>query len=160
MKLSLAAHRHIEEFYREYLGDENLKLPPIAIYSGRVAEFLTRIGRVGAITLGRRMFVRKTRIASDEKNRPLMPRRLLAHEAMHAIQYQRVGFIRFFISYLREFWRELRRIGKWNAEARMSAYLAMRQEREARAAEEAYEIWLETRKMKENKLSITQKAVS
>ena len=160
MKLSSAAHRHIEEFYREYLGDENLKLPPIAIYSGRIAEFLTRIGRVGAITLGRRMFVRRTRIASDEKNRLLMSRRLLAHEAMHAIQYQRAGFVGFFISYLREFWHELRRIGKWDAEARMNAYLAMRQEREARAAEEAYEIWLEAREMQENNLTTTQKAVS
>ncbi len=150
MKLSAAAHAHIEEFYSEYLLDKNFKLPPIIIYCGSVAAGLTSIGRVGAITFGRRMFVRRSRVMFDTENRPLMPRRLLAHETMHVIQYERAGFVKFLMSYLGEFWQALKREGQWSAEARMRAYLDIKQEREARVAEEAYEIWFEAREMKAN----------
>lgn len=148
MRLSAAAQKHIEEFYREYLLDDKLKLPPIHVHCGQFATLVTGISRVGAITFGRHILITRKRIHANEVNRLFMPAKLLAHETMHVLQYRRAGIAGFLFSYFRGFWRELRRKKKWNAAARMDAYLAITEEVEARAAEEAYEIWRASSEMK------------
>ncbi len=148
MRLSAATQKHIEDFYREFLLDADLKLPTIFVYCGRFATFMTGISRVGAITFGRRILVTRNRIRTGENNRVLMPGKLLAHETMHVIQYKRAGVAIFLISYLGNFWRKLLRGRKWDRAARMNAYLAIEEEVEARAAEEAYEIWRAAGEMK------------
>jgi hypothetical protein len=69
------------------------------------------------------------------------PAWLVAHETTHVLQYQAVGFVRFLASYLRDYWRCLRRQKNWNAEARMAAYCAIEVECAAREAETAYAAW-------------------
>lgn len=109
MRLSAAAQKHIEEFYREYLLDDDLKLPPIRVYCGWLATLVTGISRVGAITFGSHILVTRRRIHTDEVHRLLMPAKLLAHETMHVLQYRRAGIAGFLFSYSSGFWRELRR---------------------------------------------------
>ena len=75
-----------------------------------------------------------------------MPANLLAHEATHVRQYQLAGFVGFLVSYLLEYWRALRAQGKWNLEARTNAYLAIRQEEEARESEAIYSTWAAKKK--------------
>lgn len=66
---------------------------------------------------------------------------LVAHEAMHVLQYEREGHVRFLLRYFYGYWRALRGSGKWNREARMHAYLAIEAERIAHEVERAYQEW-------------------
>ncbi len=118
-----------------------MRLPPVSIYSGRLARWLTGAGRVGAITLGRRIFVAPGFVKRDEDGRRTIPGWLLAHEAAHVLQYERAGMFRFLSAYLRGYVRALRELGRWDAGARLAAYLSLAEEREARTAEAAYRAW-------------------
>jgi hypothetical protein len=141
MRLSAESHKQIESFLREHLGDERMELPPIHIYGGRYARWLTKRFSLLAITFGRRVFVAPDMVHRDADGRLVVPARLMAHEATHVLQYQQAGFLRFLVSYLREYSKGLkvqRGIGKT---ARRSAYLSIRYEREAYEAEYAYLDW-------------------
>ncbi len=70
-----------------------------------------------------------------------MPGWLAAHEAVHVLQYERDGLVRFLISYLREYFRTLACSRRADAAARMAAYLSIPHEIEARIAELAYASW-------------------
>ena len=141
MKLAVPSHARIEAFLRAHLQDTGLKLPPMTIYQGRVARWLTAAFKVGAITFGRRVFISPRLVQRRPDGRKSVPGWLVAHEAVHVLQYEREGTLRFLISYLQEYWRLLRASGRWDAAARMAAYLGIDKEHAAREAEHAYHLW-------------------
>lgn len=150
MRLAPESHKQIERFLREYFHDEGLELPPVFIYSGKYSRWITDELRILAITFGRRIFVAPKVLKRDEQNRLTVPAGLIAHESTHVIQYAQSGLMGFFISYLRDYFRILRKqkqgLGR---AARNAAYLAIEHEREAYAAETAYESWQPVVKMLE-----------
>jgi hypothetical protein len=153
MFLSPETHHRIESFLRDYLHEENLKLPRISIYNGRWTRWLTSAFHISAITFGRWVFVAPKMVTRDGRGRLTVPAKLIAHEAMHVIQYARAGFVRFLCSYLREYLRALRKGRGWSKAARHAAYLAIKQEQEAYAAESAFDVWRLQEKMREVKTS-------
>ncbi len=142
MRLATASHQLIETFMAERFGLETLKLPPICLYHGRVANWLTRTFKISAITFGRRIFIASKMVVRDGSGRLSIPGWLIAHEATHVWQYQRAGFFGFLFSYLRGYWRALRAQQMWNGEARMAAYLAIEEECDARETEAAFVDWI------------------
>jgi hypothetical protein len=148
--LSPESHKCIESFLRDYLHEENLKLPRLSIYNGR---WLTSAFHISAITFGRCVFVAPKMIARDGRGRLTVPAKLIAHEAMHVAQYARAGFVRFLCSYLRGYFHALRKERGWSNAARHAAYLAIKQEQEAYAAESAFDVWRLQEKMREVKTS-------
>jgi hypothetical protein len=150
MRLAPESHKQIESFLREYLKDEGLKLPPVFIYSGRFARWLTETLSILAITFGRRIFIAPKVIKLDESSHLTVPASLIAHEAVHVVQYHRAGVIGFFFSYLREYFGVLRKQKQgWGKAARTAAYFGIEHELEAYAAEAAYASWRPLQKMLE-----------
>jgi hypothetical protein len=141
MKLTAQSQELIEAFLRERFYLETVRLPPISIYCGRVAHLLTKTFHIGAITFGRHIFVAPELIERGRDGRRIVPGWLIAHEATHVWQYQRDGFSGFLLSYLRGYWRALRTARRWDGEARMKAYLAIKAECDARESETAYAGW-------------------
>lgn len=131
----------MEDFHRVFGGDEGLRLPPVHLYKGRVSRWLTHTFHIGAITFGRHIFVKPELVKQDDEGRWTVPAWLLAHETTHVLQYERAGFVRFLISYLWDYWHCLRRQQKWDASARLEAYMAIKVEAIARQAEIAYAAW-------------------
>ena len=138
MRLSAESHKRVEQFFREYVNEPGLSLPPIDFHGGLTARVLMVFARMDAITFGRRVFVRPGLFGRDERGRATLRGWLVVHEAAHVLQYERRGFARFLRDYLRGYWRALRAGGRWDARGRMAAYMAIAEEREARAAEAAY----------------------
>jgi len=138
MRLSDESHRHVEQFFRVHRGDAGFVLPRMRIHGGPVARLLMVSAGMGALTLGRHVFVRPSLLGRDARGRATLPGWLVVHEAAHVIQYAEGGFVRFLLKYLRGYWRALREGGRWDAAGRMAAYLAIAEEREARAAERDY----------------------
>jgi hypothetical protein len=144
MHLSPAAHERLEKFLGEHLEEPGLRLPRIRLHSGRVARLLTDALRIGAMTVGRHIFIAPRLLVRGEDGRLAAPGWLIAHEATHVVQFNREGFARFLYKYLRGYLGALRRCGSWDAAARMAAYLAIAEECAAREAEHAYRKWTET----------------
>jgi hypothetical protein len=148
MRLARESHQQIEAFLREHFRDERLRLPPVFIYCGRLSQWLTRRFQILAITFGRRIFVAAKEIKRDEQGRLTAPAGLIAHEATHVLQYERAGFVGFLASYLWEYWRILREQRQgWSKSARHAAYFAIKQEREAYEAEQAFAVWSSLEKL-------------
>ncbi len=142
MRLSKESHARVEKFFREHRGEPGLRLPPVYVHGGAVAWLLTVLaGGMSGITFGRHVFVRPSLVRRDGGGRPRVPAPILVHEAAHVLQYEERGFARFLFDYVREYLRLLRAGGRWGAQWRMAAYLAIGVEREARAAERAYAAW-------------------
>nr|MDQ3804191.1 DUF4157 domain-containing protein [Acidobacteriota bacterium] len=138
MKLSAETHQRVEAFFRRHTNDPGLTLPPIQIHGGRFADLLTRLIGISGITFGRHVFVRSRLVGRDAGGRATVSGWLMVHEAAHVLQYERSGYPRFFRTYLRGYWGALREGGRWDRAGRNAAYLAIAEEREARAAELAY----------------------
>jgi hypothetical protein len=150
MLLAPESHERIEAFLRDHLRNEKLKLPPIFIYHGRWARWLTGSLQILAITIGKRILVAPKVIGRDEQGRLTAPAGLIAHEATHIIQYQEAGLFRFLLSYLREYWHALQEQRQgWGKAARNAAYFAIKHERQAYEAESAYATWVALVKMSE-----------
>jgi len=142
MKLAAESQRLIETFLRDRFDLPALKLPSISLHHGSIARWLTNTFHIGAITFGRHIFVAPKLLTRDARGRWIAPGWLIAHEATHVWQYRREGFLGFLSSYLRGYWRALRTEQRWNGEARMKAYLAIREECDARESEAAYALWI------------------
>ena len=139
MRLSDESHSHVEQFFREHLGDPGLALPRIRLHTGVCARLLMLASAgMGAMTLGRHVFVRPGLLRRDSGGRLTLPGWLVVHEAAHVLQYAERGAARFLRDYLGGYWRALRGGGRWDAAGRMAAYMALEEEREARSAEDAY----------------------
>lgn len=145
MRLAADSHQEIEGFHRHFGGDEELRLPPIHLHNGRWARWVTRTFRIGAITFGRHVLVNPTLTTQDLEGKWTAPAWLVAHETTHVLQYEEAGYLRFLSTYLRDYWRCLRRQHKWNAAARQAAYHNIQAEQVAREAEGAYAAWKESR---------------
>jgi hypothetical protein len=143
MLLSVGSHEHLEKFHRHFGRDERLKLPPVYFYNGRVARLLTHGFDIGAITVGRHIFVKPELTKRDVAGKWTVPAWLAAHETTHVLQYEDVGVVRFLAAYLLDYWRSLWRQKRWDAAARLDAYSAIRMECAAREAEAAYADWSE-----------------
>jgi hypothetical protein len=141
MKLAAASHRKLELFFREYLDDENLRLPKTHFYVGGFTKTLTKIISVHGITIGRRVFIKPTLLSLNRNNLPKLPEDLIAHEITHVLQYRREGFLKFFYKYLTSYWRNLRAKKKWDAVSRHKAYLEIPYEIEARQAAARFVEW-------------------
>lgn len=141
MILSASSRAELEEFFRELLGEEDFRLPPVKIYAGRAVGWLTERARIDAITLGRRVLVAPRQVRRDGGGARAVAGRLLAHEVAHLLQAERAGLVPFLFAYLREYWSGMRRAPRWDAAAHWRAYSEISFEREARAAERAYEAW-------------------
>ncbi|MBD0371499.1 MAG: DUF4157 domain-containing protein [Pyrinomonadaceae bacterium] len=140
MKLARESHRRLEKFFREYFNDPQLKLPPIFLHRGRLARLVTKRLRIGAITVGRHIFIAPERVVEADGNLSTKGW-LIAHEATHVLQYEYAGYIRFFLRYFYNYWVALRGSEAWDGEARMKAYLAIEAERIAHEVERAYQAW-------------------
>jgi hypothetical protein len=140
MKLARESHQRLEKFFREYFDDPQLKLPPIHLHRGRVARFVTKQLRIGAITIGRHILLSPSRVTQADGNLSTKGW-LVAHEATHVLQYEQAGYVRFFFRYFYGYWVALRAGRKWDREARMNAYLSIEAERIAHEVERAYQAW-------------------
>lgn len=145
MKLAPTSHRKLELFFREYLSDENFRLPVINFYVGNFTSFLTALISVHGITVGRRIFITPKLLSLNQNNFLKLPEDLIAHEITHALQYKREGFIKFFYKYLTNFWRNLKKKERWDRYSRQQAYLDIPFEIEARAAAASFVEWNERR---------------
>lgn len=92
---------------------------------------------VDGITFGRHIFIRP-KYLQKRQNKLIAPKDLMAHELAHTIQYSRTGAIPFFMSYIGEFFRALRRKRKWDFQSRVEAYLEIPHEIEARDCAAAF----------------------
>jgi hypothetical protein len=142
MRLSREAHHLLESFFREYFGDENLKLPPISLFGKGLVGFFTRKFKIHGITIGRHVFITPIVMTRNSKEQLCISRELLAHEATHVLQFQKLGWKRFFYSYLMSYWKSLRKKEKWDLYARTEAYLEIPQEVEARQCAAEFVEWM------------------
>ena len=112
MRLSDESHSHVEQFFREHLGDPGLALPRIRLHAGVCARLLMLASAgMGAVTLGRHVFVRPGLLRRDSGGRVTLPGWLVVHEAAHVLQYAERGLVRFLRCYLRGYWRGCARAG-------------------------------------------------
>ncbi len=148
MYLAKEAHEKFEEFYRDFFDEKNHSLPKIKIYARRGAGLLTRLFNINGITLGRRVFIRPQLIINSDDMLLRAPKALVAHELAHVLQYQRLGFFIFFYTYLKSYWQALKKKERWDANARLEAYLEIPQEVEARQFAADFLVWLENRQKK------------
>jgi Domain of unknown function (DUF4157) len=148
MKLAQKSKHKIEEFFREYLKDENFQLPEIYFYAGRFTRALTSFLNIDGITIGKRIFIFPDNFRFDENELLKLDGKLTVHEIAHVLQYRREGFWRFLWLYLKSYLLNLRKRKKWDLNARSEAYLNIPFEIEAREIASKFTIWSKIRKIK------------
>lgn len=122
-------------------------MPQLKIYCNGWTGWLTKVLRIGAITVGHRIFVSPKFSTRNERTGQIhLPGWLVAHEAVHVLQYQREGILRFLANYLREYVQTLIKARRFGAGARTAAYYAISHEVEAHIAEQAYHRWSEEKR--------------
>lgn len=141
MRLAPWAQAQIEEFLRAHLRDQEISLPELRVHTGLFARWATRLMRAGGFTIGRHIFVAPKLVRRDERGRLVVPGWLIVHEAVHVLQFRRVGACRLALSYVGTYWRELWRSRSLGREARVRAYFAVPEEGAAYAATEAFLNW-------------------
>lgn len=142
MKLSRKSHQQLECFFREYFIDEKLTLPDFELYAKKVSSLITQMLKIHGITLGRNVFI-KPEILNRNADRQLsIPKDLLAHEATHVLQYQKLGRFRFLYTYLKGYWNALKVKEKWDFDSRRDAYLEIPHEIEARECAAKFLEWV------------------
>lgn len=141
MRLAADSHARLERFFREFTRDASLALPPVYVHTGAHVRWLTKAFRIGAITLGRHVFVAPALVRDDETGRRVVEGWLAAHEVAHVLQYERAGFAGFLLSYLRAYVAALWRGGRTGVAAHWDAYGQIPYEREAREAEAGFVAW-------------------
>jgi hypothetical protein len=146
MKLAEISQDRLETFFREFLSDENFRLPTIKFFAGKFSRIFTFILQVHGITFGRHIFIMPDLIAKDFENRRRLSLELAAHEIAHVLQYKKEGFIGFFYKYLASYWRNLRRKNDWNAQSRHEAYREIPFEKEAREIAAEFVRWNRNKK--------------
>ncbi len=145
MYLAKNSHAKFEEFYRDYFDEQKNSVPKIKIYARRGAGLITGLFNINGITLGKSIFIRPQLMTLSEDLRLYAPKALIAHEFAHVLQYQKLGFAKFFYTYLRDYWQALKKKEKWDFNARVEAYLEIPHEIEARQFAADFLVWLENR---------------
>ena len=146
MKIAESSRQKLETFFREHTGDADFRLPSVRFYAGGLTGVLTNLIGVHGITFGRRIFIKPIIVSKNRNLAPQMPPNLAAHEIAHVLQYQKFGFIGFFRRYLADYYHNLRKSDRRDAEAKHAAYLAIPFEIEARAVGAAFVEWREKNK--------------
>lgn len=148
MKLAEESRGKLEEFFREFLADDDFRLPAIYFHAGRLSELLTRSLKIHGITIGKNIFVTPEFIfaANDQSRKKKIHVELAAHEIAHVLQYEREGFARFFYKYFKSYFDNLRGQKNWNGEARRRAYLNIPFEIEARETAAKFVVWNKNRR--------------
>ncbi len=141
MKLARESHSKFEKFFREIFEDGQFQMPEIYIYAGRFSRILTFVLKIHGITIGRNIFITPKFVSLGENDLLKLHVELAAHEITHVLQYRRLGFIKFFYKYFRDFARNLRREGSLNAASRRQAYLEIPFEIEARETAARFVEW-------------------
>lgn len=141
MKLSRTTHQQLELFFREYFGDDKLKLPRVEVFIKGGAGLITKALKIYGITLGRYMFIKPDQLVRRLNRPPYISKELLAHEMTHVLQYQKLGWIRFFYTYLKGYWQALKGKKKWDSDSRREAYLEIPHEVEARECAAKFIQW-------------------
>ncbi len=141
MKLSERSRQKIEKFFRFQLADENFILPNVKIYSGSFAGLVTKILHIHGITIGKLIFITPQLIAVNNKKQKFLPDDLIVHEIAHVLQYRETGFVKFLVKYFLEYYRNLRKSGKFNEKTRNLAYFKLSFEIEAREAANEFLKW-------------------
>lgn len=148
MKLSRETHNQLENFFREYFKDYDLKLPEIEILSDGGAGIITKLLSVHGMTVGRYIFIKPSIIKIDENEKLRINKNLLAHEVAHVIQFQQLGLVGFLAKYLKDYFVILGQKGSLHSAARTEAYWEIPHEIEARDAAKEFEKWLQVKSKK------------
>lgn len=148
MFLAKDSSQKFEEFCREFFQDESFCVPPIKIYARRGAGLITKVLKINGITFGRRILISPKLTTRSDDLRLRAPKALIAHELAHVLQYQKLGFFRFFYTYLNDYWQALKKKGRWDSAARTEAYLEISHEVEARQFADDFLKWAENRHFK------------
>ncbi len=146
MKLAESSRHNLQTFFREILSDENFRLPAVNFYTGKFSRIFTLILKVHGITFGRHIFIMPDLIAMDFENRRKLSLEFAAHEIVHVLQYKKEGFIKFSCKYVGDYWRNLRRKKRWDADSRHEAYLEIPFEKEAREIAARFVEWNRNKK--------------
>ena len=141
MKLSEKSRRKIEAFFRHCLKEDDFDLPEIEFYGGKITRFFTTKLRIEGITIGKRVFIFSEQFWRSESNLLRLGEQIAVHEIAHVLQYRREGFFKFLYKYLRDYWRNLRKLKKWDSFSRRMAYFEIPFEIEAREIEKKYQDW-------------------
>lgn len=148
MKLGEKSHRKIEDFFREFLGENDFNLPEIFFYGGKFTHHLTRIFGIEGITIGRRIYIFPENFRISKNNKTRLDEELAVHEITHVLQYKREGFVRFLRLYFGFYWKNLRAKKSWDSSSRADAYRQIPFEIEARQIASKFVIWSANRKLK------------
>ena len=148
MKLSDKSHQKIEEFFREYLGEDEFRLPEIHFYGGRFTRYLTTALKIEGLTVGRRIYIFPENFWFSENHKLRLDEELVVHEITHVLQYRREGFFKFLRLYVKSYYANLRKNGKRDLAARAQAYLEIPYEIEARQTASNFCVWSNNRKIK------------
>lgn len=141
MKLSRKSHDQLEKFFREYFHDEKLNLPEIELYAKRGAWLITKIFKIYGVTFGRHIFIKPDLLYWNLNRQLCISKELLAHETAHVLQYQKLGWLLFFYTYLKGYLRALRQKEKWDFNSRQESYLEIPHEVEARVCAAKFTEW-------------------
>lgn len=148
MKLGAKSHRKIEEFFREYLDEEDFRLPEIYFYGGKFTNYLTSFLKIEGITIGKRIYIFPENFWVSENQKLRLAEELVVHEITHVLQYRREGFFRFLWLYFKYYWLNLRKKNKWDLMVRAEAYFEIPFEIEARKTASKFVLWSVKRKIK------------
>ena len=147
MKLGAKSHRKIEEFFREYLGEKDFRLPEIYFYGGRFTKYLTSFLKIEGITIGKRIYIFPDNFWVSENQKLRLEEKLVVHEITHVLQYRREGFFRFLWLYLKSYLSNLKKKQKWDLMSRAEAYFEIPFEIEARKTASKFVLWSKKRKI-------------
>lgn len=146
MKLGEKSRRKIEAFFREYLGDNDFRLPEIRFYGGKLTHVLTSRLRIEGLTVGKRIYIFPENFWFSENGRRRLDEELVVHEIAHVLQYRREGFFKFLWLYQKSYYANLRKKKKRDSFAKAEAYLEIPFEIEARQAASNFAAWSKNRK--------------
>ena len=141
MRFTSESHKRLQQFFCQHRGEPDLVLPVIEWDVSAAARLVVRTSGVTAMTLGTRVLFEPKALREDADGRFWIRSSLAAHEATHVLQYQRMGWGGFLWNYLGDYAGRMQQAAKWNAAAHFRSYEAIRAEREAQAAEDAYTNW-------------------
>jgi len=148
MRLSEQSHKKIEEFFREYLDNEDFRLPEVRFYGGKFTHYLTSVLKIEGLAVGRRIYIFPENFWISENRKLRLDEQLVVHEITHVLQYRREGFFRFLRLYYKSYYANLRKNKRRDFSARTEAYLEISFEIEARQAASNYAAWSKNRKIK------------
>jgi hypothetical protein len=143
MRLAPRAREELVAFFGDEIAATGLPLEKVRFFAGPFTFVFLKLLRVNGLTLGRRIFVLAD---TDRHGRRFISASLAVHELCHVFQYERNGGVRFLTTYLRGYWKCLRKQKKWDATARLIAYMAIPEEIEAQCAENRFIPWRAARR--------------